>query len=168
MPNESLFIFAEGLSRIRLRPYTQTAPFLKAAIEPLPEAAPVPSPEMEALRSNVVITFQQIVAASPGLSDELQTMVSTIEEPGRIADFVASSLGFFTREQRQELLEALDVGRRLDLLHRLLIKERQLMELRSKIESEVQDQLAQGQREFYLREQMKAIQKELGGRRGGA
>ena len=162
MPNESLFIFAEGLSRIRLRPYTQTAPFLKAAIEPLPEAAPVPSPEMEALRSNVVITFQQIVAASPGLSDELQSMVSTIEEPGRIADFVASSLGFFTREQRQELLEALDVGRRLDLLHRLLIKERQLMELRSKIESEVQDQLAQGQREFYLREQMKAIQKELG------
>jgi ATP-dependent Lon protease len=162
MPNESLFIFAEGLSRICFRSYTQTAPFLKAAFDPLIETKAQASPEMEALQSNVVITFQQIVAASPGLSDELQSMASTIEEPGRLADFVASSLGSFTREQRQELLETLDVNRRLDMLHLLLIKERQLMELRSKIESQVQDQLAQGQREFYLREQMKAIQKELG------
>ncbi len=162
MPNESLFIFTEGLGRIGLRSYTQTSPFLKAAIEPLQESAPEKSPELEALQSNVIITFQQIVAASPGLSDELQSMVATIEEPGRLADFVASSLGSFTGVQRQELLETLDVGRRLDALHRLLVKERQLMELRSKIESQVQDQLAQGQREFYLREQMKAIQKELG------
>ena len=162
MPNESLFIFAEGLTRVRIRSYTQTTPYLKAAIEPLREVELEKSPEMEALRSNVVITFQQVVAASPGLSDELQTMVVNIEEPGRLADFVASSLGFFTKEQRQELLETLDVSRRLDLLNRLLIKERQLAELRSKIESQVQDQLAQGQREFYLREQMKAIQKELG------
>ena len=162
MPNESLFIFAEGLMRVRIGSYKQTTPFLKAAIEPLQEVEPEKSPEMEALRSNVVITFQQVVAASPGLSDELQTMAANIEEPDRLADFVASSLGFFTKEQRQELLETLDVSRRLDLLNRLLIKERQLAELRSKIESQVQDQLAQGQREFYLREQMKAIQKELG------
>jgi len=162
MPNESLFIFAEGLSRIRFRAFTQAAPFLKASFDTLTETAAEASPEMEALQSNVILTFQQIVTASPGLSDELQSMASTIEEPGRLADFVASSLGFFTREQRQELLETLDVNRRLDLLHLLLIKERQLMDLRSKIESQVQDQLAQGQREFYLREQMKAIQKELG------
>ena len=162
MPNESLFIFAEGLSRIRFRAFTQAAPFLKASFDTLTETAAEASPEMEALQSNVILTFQQIVTASPGLSDELQSMASTIEEPGRLADFVASSLGFFTREQRQELLGTLDVNRRLDLLHLLLIKERQLMDLRSKIESQVQDQLAQGQREFYLREQMKAIQKELG------
>jgi ATP-dependent Lon protease len=162
MPNESLFIFAEGLARVRIRSYAQTTPFLKAAIEPLQEIEPEKTAEMEALRSNVILTFQQVVAASPGLSDELQTMVVNIEEPGRLADFVASSLGFFTKEQRQELLETLEVSRRLDLLNRLLVKERQLAELRTKIESQVQDQLAQGQREFYLREQMKAIQKELG------
>jgi ATP-dependent Lon protease len=162
MPNESLFIFAEGLDRVRMRSYAQTTPFLKAAIEPLQEIEPEKTAELEALRGNVVLTFQQVVAASPGLSDELQTMVVNIEEPGRLADFVASSLGFFTKEQRQELLETLDVSHRLDLLSRLLVKERQLAELRTKIESQVQDQLAQGQREFYLREQMKAIQKELG------
>ncbi|MGH9784930.1 MAG: LON peptidase substrate-binding domain-containing protein, partial [Terriglobia bacterium] len=162
MPNESLFIFAEGLARVRMKSYPQATPFLKAVIEPLEEIEPEKTAELEALRGNVVLTFQQVVAVSPGLSDELQTMVVNIEEPGRLADFVASSLGFFTKEQRQELLETLEVSRRLDLLNRLLVKERQLAELRTKIESQVQDQLAQGQREFYLREQMKAIQKELG------
>src|SRR3990172_8817218 len=84
MPNESLFIFAEGLMRVRIGSYTQTTPYLKAAIEPLREVELEKSPEMEALRSNVVITFQQVVAASPGLSDELQTMVVNIEEPDRL------------------------------------------------------------------------------------
>ncbi len=162
MPNESLFVFAEGLTRIRIREYTQSKPYLKANVEPLQEINAEESPEMEALGRNVVLTFQQIVASSPGLSDELQAMILNIEEPGRIADFAASSLSFLNTAQRQEVLEALHVGKRLELLHRLLIKERQLAELRSKIESQVHDQMAQGQREYYLREQLKAIQKELG------
>ena len=162
MPNESLFVFAEGAVRIRAKAYTQVVPFLKATIEELPEIQPEPSPELEALQRNIVVTFQQIVAASPGLSDELQTMVLNIEEPGHLADFVSGTLPFLTTPQRQELLEMLDVGKRLELLHRYLIKERQLTELRTKLESQVQDQLTQGQREFYLREQLKAIQKELG------
>ncbi|MBI3895456.1 MAG: endopeptidase La [Acidobacteria bacterium] len=162
MPNESLFVFAEGIERIRAKSYTQVTPFLKANIEELPEPKSEPSPELEALQRNIVLTFQQIVSSSPGLSDELQTIVLNIEEPGRLADFVAGALPFLTTTQRQELLEMLDVGKRLELLNRYLIKERQLAELRSKIESQVQDQLTQGQREFYLREQLKAIQKELG------
>ncbi|MBI1955281.1 MAG: endopeptidase La [Acidobacteria bacterium] len=162
MPNESLFVFAEGIVRIRATAYPQIVPFLRAAIEELPEIQPEPSPELEALQRNIVVTFQQIVAASPSLSDELQTMVLNIEEPGRLADFVTGTLPFLTTTQRQELLETLDVGKRLELLNRYLIKERQLTELRTKIESQVQDQLTQGQREFYLREQLKAIQKELG------
>ena len=162
MPNESLFVFAEGLLRIRATAYPQIAPFLRAAIEELPEIQPTPSPELEALQRNIVVTFQQIVASSPGLSDELQTMVLNIEEPGRLADFVTGTLPFLTTAQRQELLETLDIDKRLELLNRYLIKERQLTELRTKIESQVQDQLTQGQREFYLREQLKAIQKELG------
>ncbi|MBI3933254.1 MAG: endopeptidase La [Acidobacteria bacterium] len=162
MPNESLFIFAEGLNRISISGYTQLTPFLKANIEPLQEVEPQASPEMEALTRNVVVTFQQIVASSPGLSDELQAMILNIEEPARIADFAASSLSFLNTAQRQEVLEALNIAKRLELMNRLLVKELQLAELRSKIEAQVQDQMAQGQREYYLREQMKAIQKELG------
>jgi len=162
MPNQSLFIFAEGLARIRMAKYTQTTPFLRVEIEPLDEIVPEMTPEVEALRRNAVVLFQQIVASSPGLSDELQTIVLNIEEPGRLADFVAGSLGFLGTAQRQELLETLDIKERLVLLNHHLIKERELSELRGKIESQVQDQLTQVQREYYLREQMKAIQKELG------
>ncbi|MBI4465114.1 MAG: endopeptidase La, partial [Acidobacteria bacterium] len=162
MPNESLFVFAEGVVRIRVTGYTQVTPFLKATIEELAESEPVSTPELEALHRSVVVTFQQIVASSPGLSDELQAMVLNIEERGRLADFVAGSLPFLTTIQRQELLETLDIGKRLEILNRYLIKELQIAELRTKIESQVQDQLTQGQREFYLREQLKAIQKELG------
>jgi ATP-dependent Lon protease len=163
MPNQSLFIFAEGLRRIRLVNCTQQTPFLRAEIEPLEEIEAARTQEIEALERNIVSAFQQIVAASPNLSDELQAIIMTIEGPGKIADFVAAALAFLTTPQRQELLETLDIAARLDLLNRHLTKERQLLELRTKIDSEVQDQLAQGQREYYLREQLKAIQKELGG-----
>ena len=163
MPNKSLFIFAEGLRRVRITSYPQQSPFLRARIEPLEEVEAPKTPDMEALERSIVNTFQQIVAASPNLSDELQAIVLTIEGPGRVADFVVSSLSFLSTAQRQELLETADVATRVDQVNRYLIKERQLTELRTKIESEVQDQMAQGQREYYLREQMKAIQKELGG-----
>jgi len=167
MPNKSLFIFAEGLRRIRLTSYTQAAPFLKAQTETLEEIETERTPEVEVLERSIVAAFQQIVAASPHLSDELQAIILTVEGPGRIADFVVSSLAFLNTRQRQELLETLDIAKRLDMVNRYLIKERQLVELRTKIESEVQDQMAQGQKEYYLREQLKAIQKELGGEEEG-
>ena len=163
MPNKSLFIFAEGLRRIRLTKYTQVSPFLKAESEALVEIEAERTPEIEALEGSIVSAFQQIVAASPNISDELQAIVLTVEGPGRIADFVISSLAFLHTRQRQELLETLDIAKRLDMVNRYLIKERQLVELRTKIESEVENQMAKGQKEYYLREQMKAIQKELGG-----
>ena len=167
MPNKSLFIFAEGLRRIRLTGYTQLSPYLKAEAETLLEIEAEKTPEIEALVGSIVSSFQQIVAASPNLSDEMQAIILTVEGPGRIADFVVSSLPFLNTTQRQELLDTLDVAKRLDMVNRYLIKERQLVELRSKIESEVQDQMAQGQKEYYLREQLKAIQKELGGEEEG-
>ena len=167
MPNKSLFIFAEGLRRIRLTGYTQLSPYLKAEAETLLEIEAENTPEIEALVGSIVSSFQQIVAASPNLSDEMQAIILTVEGPGRIADFVVSSLPFLNTTQRQELLDTLDVAKRLDMVNRYLIKERQLVELRSKIESEVQDQMAQGQKEYYLREQLKAIQKELGGEEEG-
>lgn len=161
MPNQSLFIFVQGLHRIRISGYTQTKPFLKAKVSILEDIEPAKTPELEAIQRSVLETFQSIVSNSPNLSQELSIVALNIEHPGQLADFIAG-VGFLTTADRQELLESLDVGRRLEILNRYLIKERQLLELRSKIQSEVQGQLTQTQREFYLREQMKAIQKELG------
>src|SRR3990170_46625 len=108
MPNQSLFIFAEGLRRVLLGPFIQQQPFLKAEIAPLDETAPETTPEAETLQRSVVAIFREVVAASPNLSDELQAMIQAIEEPGRIADFVAGALSSLSTVQRQELLETLD------------------------------------------------------------
>src|SRR5260221_4255199 len=162
MPNQSLFVFTEGLQRGKLRDFTQTAPFLRADVDAIPDTEPEQSPEIEALQRNVLTLFQQIVAGSPTLSDELQTVAINIDEPGRLVDFVASSLPFLATRDKQEILETQDVHRRLLSINRHLAKELEVQQLRTKIQTEVQDQVQQSQREYYLREQMKAIQKELG------
>src|SRR6478672_7379546 len=162
MPNQSLFVFTEGLTRGKLQDFTQLAPFLRANVEPIPDTEPETSPEIEALQRNVLTLFQQIVAGSPTLSDELQTVAINIEEPGRLVDFVASSLPFLSTKDKQEILETPDVQKRMQKINRHLAKELEVQQLRNKIQTEVQDQVQQSQREYYLREQMKAIQKELG------
>jgi ATP-dependent Lon protease len=162
MPNQSLFVFTEGVERVRLDEFTQLEPFMTATVEAIAETDPAKSPEIEALVRNVVSEFQQIVAASPTLSDELQTIAAQIDEPARLADFVASSLPFLTTADKQELLETSDPLKRLERVNKHLAKEAEVQNLRNKIQSEVQDQVQQSQRDYYLREQMKAIQKELG------
>src|SRR5216683_4086729 len=162
MPNQSLFVFTEGVQRARLQEFGQHAPFLRAKVEILPDLEPEGSPEIEALQRNVLTLFQQIVAGSPTLSDELQTVAINIDEPGRLVDFVASSLPFLSTKDKQEILETPDVERRLQAINRHLAKELEVQQLRTKIQTEVQDQVSQSQREYYLREQLKAIQKELG------
>ena len=162
MPNQSLFVFTEGTERIKLGEFEQSTPFLTASYESIPDAEPGKSPELEALQRNVVSQFQQVVTASPTLSDDLQTIALNIEEPGRLADFISSSLPFLTTVDKQELLETTDVAARMERLNKHLVKELEVQQLRSKIQSEVQDAVQQSQREYYLREQMKAISKELG------
>jgi ATP-dependent Lon protease len=162
MPNQSLFVFTEGLARAKLRDFSQLTPFLRADVNILEDKEPETSPELEALQRNVLTLFQQIVAGSPTLSDELQTVAINIEEPGRLVDFVASSLPFLSTKDKQEILENSDVYRRLLAINKHLAKELEVQQLRNKIQTEVQDQVQQSQREYYLREQMKAIQKELG------
>src|SRR5215510_994027 len=83
MPNQSLFVFTEGVQRAKLADFTQLTPFMRANVDSVPEAEPGQSPETEALQRNVLTLFQQIVAGSPTLSDELQTVAMNIEEPGR-------------------------------------------------------------------------------------
>ncbi len=162
MPNQSLFVFTEGVERVKLDDFEQIEPFMTASVESVPELSATTGPELEALQRNIVSDFQQIVAASPTLSDELQSIAAQIEDGARLADFVSSSLPFLSTADKQELLETADVQKRLERVNKHLTKEVEVQSLRNKIQSEVQDQVQQSQRDYYLREQMKAIQKELG------
>jgi len=162
MPNQSRFVFTEGVSRVRLLRFVQSEPFMVAEVEAMEDAEQTASPEFEALVRNVVGQFQQIVSESATLSDELRTIAANIEEPARLVDFVASSLPFLTTDDKQQLLETPAIAERLEQLNKLLAKEIEVQQLRTKIQTEVQDQVQQSQRDYYLREQMKAIQKELG------
>jgi ATP-dependent Lon protease len=162
VPRDNLLLFCEGIARIRTVEYTAHEPFLRAKVERLTEVEPEVTPEIEALRQNVLSLFQQIVSASPNLSEELSGNASSITEPGRLADYVAGNLPALIHVERQKLLENLDGSARLNEIHRHLTRELELLELRGRIQSQVQGQLSQNQREFYLREQVKAIQKELG------
>ena len=162
MPNNSLLIFCEGIDRIRITEFVSTEPYHSIRYERLAEVEHEPHPEMEALRQNALGMFQEIVTLSPALSEDVQTILANIEDPGRVADFIAATLPGLSSSEKQSVLETLDVRVRLENTVRFLAKEREMLQLRSKIQSQVQDQLSESQREFYLREQMKAIQKELG------
>ena len=162
MPNQSLFVFAEGLERVKVTEYTQLTPFMCATVESIPEVPAPKNSEIEALQRNVLTLFQQIVAGSPTLSDELSTVAANIEDAGRMVDFIASSLPSLSTRDKQDVLETPDVRIRLEKINQHLAKELEVQQLRNKIQSEVQDRVQQTQREYYLREQMKAIQKELG------
>jgi ATP-dependent Lon protease len=162
MPNQSLFVFTEGNERVHLSEFSQLTPFMTAEYEAIADVEPQQSPEAEALQRNVVSQFQQIVTSSPTLSDDLQTIAINIDEPGRLADFIASSLPFLTTTDKQELLETPDVSARLERINKHLAKELEVQQLRNKIQTEVQDSVQSSQRDYYLREQLKAIQKELG------
>src|SRR5713101_8343625 len=162
MPNGNVVAFLEGLDRIRVMEVIGLKPFLRARIEGQPDLEDQPDPELTALTRNVQELFREVVARSPQLSDDLQTEVMNMETPGRLADFVSSTLPSLSSMVRQELLETFSVRRRLETLINELSKEKEVLELRNKIHEQVQEQVNQSQREFLLREQMKAIQKELG------
>src|SRR5919109_1622785 len=163
LPDGSLRLIVQGLARLRLEEVVAMQPYLRARVSAAAEDTnDVDRLEIDALARNIKTNFQQIVSLSPLLSDDLQTLAMNISEAGRLADFIASSLGSISTETRQEVLETLDVRQRLDLLNRLLIKELEVLELGSKIQSQVQSEVGKNQRDYFLREQLKAIQKELG------
>ena len=159
---EGQLLFCEGIARMRILNYTAQEPFLRARVQRLPEIEPEMTPELNALRQNVLSEFTQIVAAAPNLSDEVATAAGNIAEAGRLADFIAGTLPNLSHVERQSVLEQNDARSRLQFINQQLAREVELLELRQKIQSQVQGQLSQSQREFYLREQLKAIQKELG------
>ena len=163
LPDGSLRLIVQGLARLTLDSVTETRPYLRGKVSAAPEALNVADNlEIDALLRNIKTNFQQVVSLSPLLSDDLQTLAANITEPGRLADFIASSLTTVATAVKQEVLETLDVRARMDNLNRILIKELEVLELGSKIQSQVQSEVGKNQREYFLREQLKAIQKELG------
>ena len=163
LPDGSLRLIVQGLERLRLQEVTATRPYLRARVTPAVEAMKdADRLEIDALLRNIKTNFQQVVSLSPLLSDDLQTLASNITDAGRLADFIASNLTTITTSVKQEVLATLDVRARMDALNRILIKELEVLELGSKIQSQVQSEVGKNQREYFLREQLKAIQKELG------
>jgi ATP-dependent Lon protease len=163
LPNQSVLIFVEGIQRIGIEQFLQQEPYLRAQVRPLRDVASVEKgPGFEALVRSVTTLFQRAIQLSPLLSDDLQAVVTKIDDPSRLSDFIAANLPSLSPAERQELLESLDLAARLERLNRQLGREVEVLQIGSKIQSEVQDQVTQSQREYYLREQMKAIQKELG------
>ncbi len=162
MPNGNVVIFLEGLQRIQVIDLISLRPYLRARIEAQPDLNAEPDSELEALQRNAQELFRDVVSHSPQLSDDLHSVATNIDDPGRLTDFIAGTLPSLSTMLRQELIETPSVRKRLETLIRELSKELEVLELRSKIHEQVQEQVGQNQREYLLREQMKAIQKELG------
>jgi ATP-dependent Lon protease len=163
LPDGSLRLIVQGLARIRLDHLVHTRPYLRALVSPAEEQLRDEDHlEIDALQRNIKSNFQQVVSLSPLLSDDLQALAANITDPGKLADFIASSLTTIGTPVKQEVLDTLDIRSRVDVLNRLLIKELEVLELGSKIQSQVQSEVGKNQREYFLREQLKAIQKELG------
>jgi ATP-dependent Lon protease len=160
VPDGSLRVLVQGTQRVRLGPYVAEQPYLVARISELPDVVE-DGTELEALTRNVQRTFSEIIEQIPYLPEELQMAVANIDDPAALAHLIAGALRIST-EEKQELLEELNVVARLRRLSQILARELEVVQLGSQIQSQVQSEIDKGQREFYLRQQLKAIQDELG------
>ena len=162
LPDGSLRLIIQGLARISLDEPTQDKPFLKANVTKLEDRGDVESTDIQAMGRNVSQQFDEIVKMTAHLPDELQIMVANIDDAGRLADFVAANLNL-QLEEHQMVLELLDVDKRLEYLTELLAREVEILQVGTRIQSQVQEKMDKSQREFFLREQLKHIQQELNG-----
>ncbi|MCD6391484.1 MAG: endopeptidase La [Dehalococcoidia bacterium] len=160
LPNNSVQVFFQGLSRIGLKKVTQVQPYLKAQVEVIEDKIEKTA-ELEALVRNLTGLFQKVVDLAPNLPSALNIAVLNMPDPGSLADFVAAHINL-ALEERQEILEAIDVAERIRKLTTFVNRELEVLELGSKIQSQAKEEMTKAQREFFLREQLKAIQKELG------
>jgi ATP-dependent Lon protease len=159
----SVRMAVQGLTRIRLLEVVQTQPFLRARVEAVPDIMPAPGDlETEALTRNATTLFRRIAELSPFIPDEIADAVAQLTHPGWVADAIAASLPSLSTQTKQELLATADVKARLARLVPALTKEAEVLELGSRIQSQVESEVGKTQRDYYLREQLKAIQKELG------
>lgn len=160
MPDGTISVLAQGSRRLRVVRFTQTEPYFAAEVAPLGDL-PGDSVAAEPLRREVLALFEQCVELSPDLRDDAFVSVMNVQEPGLLADLVASMMPFGI-DQKQTLLETLDPYNRLQQLSIYLGQELDILELQDEIHLQVQEEVDRSQREFYLREQMRVIQSELG------
>lgn len=153
-------VIVQGISRIRIDEYTQRDPYFRARIEAVEEGL-VQGVEIDAIMMNLKGLFQKAVELAPYLTSELGTMINNIKSPAILSDLIASNLNINASE-KQRILEMTDTQERLNQVHLLLNREVQVLELGNKIQSQVKEDMDKTQREYYLREQLKAIKKELG------
>ena len=159
-PDGSVRVLVQGLRRIEILHFTQREPYFIGRVRVLSDVYE-PSKDLEAVQAHMVHQFAKFVSMIPYLPDELQVVVTNIKDPGKVTDLIASNLNI-SLEEKQDLLNTLDLRTRLEKLSTILNREIELLDLGHKIQSQVQSELNKNQKEFYLRQQMKAIQKELG------
>ncbi|MBN2013451.1 endopeptidase La [candidate division KSB1 bacterium] len=159
-PDGSLRVLIQGLMRFKVLRFSQKEPYFRARIKLLQDIEEE-TVEVKALASNITNQFQRIIALVPNLPDELQIAVMNMKFPGKLADLLASNLNLSLPE-KQEILESLNVKRRLENLTVLISRELEVLEMGTKIQNKVQLELGKNQREFFLREQLRAIHNELG------
>ena len=157
-------LIVQGLRRIRVKEVLQADPYFRVKVEVVPDEQdwlPEQAIEVEALKRNIASAFQKVVGLSPNLPDELQAITANLTKPNILADTIAAHLPIATAE-KQDLLEIVGLRARMTRLLAILSREIEVLELGSKIQSEVHSELGKTQREYYLREQLKAIHRELG------
>lgn len=159
-PDNTERVIIQGIRRIKIKKFLQLEPYMTAEVEPFYDILIV-SDELEALMKNVVNQFSTYISLNPGLPDEMKIAVLNIKEPGRLADFVISNLDSKLPD-KQAVLETSEVKERLEKVTLLLSKELEILKMGSRIQSQIESEVSQAQREFFLRQQLKAIQKELG------
>ncbi len=160
VPDGTLRILAQGTERVRVGPYSSTTPYLIAQVEPMPELDQT-SKQIVALARNIQGIFSRIIDLVPYLPDELELAVANIDDPSLLSFIVAASMRF-SADEKQELLAELNLETRLRRITVLLNREAEVLELGAKIQNEVQSDMDKDQREYYLRQQLRAIQEELG------
>jgi ATP-dependent Lon protease len=159
-PDGSVRVLVQGIARIEVQEIRGSDPYFRALVRHVRDTHE-PSPDLEAVQSNIVSKFAKFVSITPYLPDELQVVVMNIKDAGKLTDLIASNLNI-SLEEKQDILNTLEVPKRLEKLSTILNREIELLELGHKIQSQVQSELNKNQKEFYLRQQLKAIQKELG------
>jgi ATP-dependent Lon protease len=161
MPDNSKSAIVQGVDRVKILKYQEGDTYFMADVERIPESITSPDVQVEALAKSLKSSFTELIKISPNLNEEHAGMLSNIDRPSRLADR-ATSLLSVSNSEKQEVLEELDIKKRVENAINLLQKEIQRIKLGEEIQTEVQDEISKTQREYYLREQMKTIQKELG------
>lgn len=164
--DDTMHLIVQGTERVKVLAWKQEQPYLRATVEILPEVSTENSDEVEALKRNVQALIQRALAIMPQVPQEIRTAVMAAEEPVHLAYFLASVLTLGV-EQEQKMLEANTSEELLRLAHINLAREVEILEIRSKIATEAQSEMNKAQRDYVLRQQLKAIQKELGEDEGG-